>query len=415
MGGASRVKTNGFSGLWTAGCMTIQRVSEPPLRVLIDARKLGHGGIGEYTSTLIEGILAFNEETGSRSVSIGIVADSALAGNYPWAKSVEIINDKTPPYSWSEYCTLAKRLPLNDYDVFHEPHYTLPFGISIPSVVTVHDLIHIRVPERWYYPYVASTLIKSALRRAHRVVAVSQATAVDVAQLMGGAADWAKKLHVIPNALGASLMDHTPCTQGIAQRLGISGPFFLAIVSLNKPHKGFADLLEAFAALRRQPENKGVSLVVAGQGTTVGGAEGVITLGPVAEAELFDLYASCRALVVPSLSEGFCIPALQAKALGATVVGRPIAALRELLDAHDVICSDMSVSALSQGMLKALSCQAPTAEQASSVRSRYHRARVGRELVGLYLDASMRILPGLSRLVSSPVLQAQSLNVVGGR
>ncbi|MCB0333568.1 MAG: glycosyltransferase, partial [Bdellovibrionales bacterium] len=217
----------------------------PGLRVLVDARKICDGGIGVYTNNLICGLL-------DRDTRVSVLGDPAKISEMPWSSDVLCLPEYARPYSLDELFGLARRVDFTQYDIFHTPHYVLPFGIPIPSIVTIHDLIHIHFPEKVYYPWIASALLRSALKRASRVLTVSQATFQDLHRFVSGRHDLMQKISVVPNALDPYFLDHEPSGDFVRSRFGITGHYFLAVSSMLKPHKGVRDLFEAFAAFQRR-------------------------------------------------------------------------------------------------------------------------------------------------------------------
>jgi len=102
------------------------------------------------------------------------------------------------------------------------------------------------------------------------------------------------------------------------------------------PHKNLYRLLEAHARSRWSQVG---SLVLVGPGTDVFDqpSAGVRGLGRVSDAELERLLATARAVVLPSLREGFGLPVLEAQAAGVPVLASNISPLREVLDdAYDI-------------------------------------------------------------------------------
>lgn len=326
---------------------------ERPLRVLFDGRKLGHGGIGVYAENLVAGLVSMP------GIRVAVAGDPVVIDRYPWASEVVILPETTPPYSFAELFSLGARLNSVPFDVFHTPHYVLPFGIKAPTVVTVHDLIQVRTPERFYYPMVAGGLIRSALRRATRVLTVSGASRADlVAFARSGAI--AEKISVIPNAVDPTF------TRPVAE-LGIVGgfqldrPYLLAVVSMSKPHKGVEPLIEAFAWARaRSIAVSNATLALVGYGADSSGirklaeqfgcADAVRSLGRVTKPELAALYAGADAVVCASRAEGFCLPVLEAHASGTPVIVTPVPAIQELVTDTDVVCEDFTVGALGRGI-----------------------------------------------------------------
>ena len=316
-----------------------------PLKVLLDGRKLGDGGIGVYIANLITGI-AQNE-----GIDLTVLTSperAQLVSN----KIGAVVVDKAKNYSLDELLFMPKRLNLSQYDVFHSPHFMLPVGLSIPSVVTIHDTIHLSFPERRFYRPIAKQLIKSAMIRASRVVTVSQASKDSLLQIQPL---MSSKIEVIPNALAEAFTVPTKSPPGI------TGNFMLAVFSNTKPHKGLADLLTAYSAI--EEELGDLQLLLVGSGLTnenpdlepfvdILSSPKVTILGEISESWLKALYGGAAFVVSASLAEGFGLPVLEAKSQGAPIVARPVKAVLELLDDQDIVCGDDSVEELAQGLLE---------------------------------------------------------------
>ncbi len=384
------------------------------MRVLLDARKLEDGGIGTYIRNLVTGILAHD------LVDLTLLANPAQVDKYQWKDWVNVLENYIPTYSLREYFSLGKIVNAGNFDLFHVPHYTLPFGIKIPTVVTIHDVIHIKQPEKEYYPYLAKPLINSAIKRASRVLTVSQATYADLVGICSKPELLKDKLRVIPNALDATFLERISSgnfevPEIILHRYKLDGPYLLTVLSNSKPHKGIPDLVRAFESLKqrylggtkaRNPQlHKLVSdlkLALVGQGsedvTAIESAlkfeharQDIRFLGVVPRDDLYRLYLGAYALVVPSLAEGFCLPALEAKACGTPVIARPIAALNDFLDDEDWIAGDFTVAALEQRILEFLSASLHVKlirDKESVLRrvSGYLTQDVGRAIIELYQE-----------------------------
>lgn len=332
------------------------------MRVLLDGRKLKDGGIGVYTENLITGLL----EVGGVDLTLLYRDESCRDASY--ADDVTWIRDDARLYSVDELLFLAGRIDFSRFDIFHTPHYMVPYRVPVPTVVTIHDLIHITHPERFYYPWVARALIRSAVRRADTVLAVSRHTREGVLGLTG--APESKVVH-IPNALSERL-------RGDERRQPVHGdthPYLFALFSNVKPHKGLKDLLLAYREFREGRRWEEFSprcpkLFLAGYGienlldTSEGnalleGVEGVRIAGRLSDSELRTALRGSLALVVPSLVEGFCLPALEAQSVGTPVVCRPVPALRELVTENDIVAESFSVgslvTALERGVLAGMS------------------------------------------------------------
>lgn len=316
---------------------------QSPLRVLLDGRKLGDGGIGVYISNLISGLLK------TQQIDLTVLTTAERAKFLP--AGVKTIIDKAKNYSIDELLLMPKRLKLESYDLFHIPHFMLPYGLNIPSVVTIHDTIHLSFPDNKLKAFISKRLIYSALRRANKVVTVSQASKESLIEI---APEQSSKIEVIPNALNEYFKKPS------LTAAGINGPFILGVFSNTKKHKGLADLLTAFEAVSDQIGD--LQLVLVGAGLTndnpdlhhfvdILSSPRVTILGEISESWLKSLYKSARFLVSASLAEGFGLPILEAKSQGTPIVARPVPAVLELLDEEDIVCTDSSVEELAQGIL----------------------------------------------------------------
>lgn len=357
------------------------------MRVLLDARKLGDGGIGIYIENLIEGLLE------QPDVSLSLIAKNRETAKR-W-RGIPAIIDAARSYSVSEMWGLSRRIDFSSFDVFHSPHYTLPFGIPIPTVVTVHDLIHIKHPQRFYYPIIAGPLIRSGVSRASKVITVSLSSLRQISEFMGPDSPHVKKISVVPNALDPIFLGRAGAEPAKSSN---KRPYMLCLLSNLKPHKGLEDTLSAFESLRAEGLiPKEVGLVLAGQGAgeiflnsrlhdRIQEMENVECLGCVNRDDLAFLFRGAMALLVGSTAEGFCLPMLEAKASGIPVICRPVPALLELAGSADIVGSDLSREAYKAAVKKFF-------ENAESIREkargdfnpeRYDRVFLARQVSAVY-------------------------------
>ncbi len=370
-------------------------VSTPP-RVLIDGRKLGDGGIGVYISNLVEGLVALGD------VGVTVLSRRDRMSTLSCRDSIEWIFDGANPYSLDEYLLMPRRVDFSRYDIFHAPHYSLPFRIPIPTVVTIHDLIHIKHPERFFYPFIARPLIGSAVTRASAVIAVSRDTRD---QVISETRVLASKVRYIPNAIAPflSIPETSTHDQGC---IAPTEAYFLAVISNTKPHKGVEDLLNAYRSfierhqrVRRMERPPTLKLVgfgaerVVREGlfqSTLAGLTGVEILGAVDAKSLRSLYQGASALVVPSIAEGFCLPALEAQSVGTPVVCRPVPAIEELLTERDIIADDLSVRALEMALHEAAARERGNRECVEAHLARFSLEAVATQTRALYQEVIAR-------------------------
>ncbi len=229
----------------------------------------------------------------------------------------------------------AARAAPRDLDVLHYP-VTVPIPqLDLPTVVTIHDVSHLErhdpasLPLRRYRAWAYD----GAARRASAVVATSAFARGRIVEGMGAAPE---RVHVV--ALGIDHDVFAPGRQGRDERLlaayDLPERFVLYPANL-WPHKNHERLLGALALV------PGVALVLAGQAygrgrrlatlaARLGVAERVRHVGHVDPPTLAALYRRARATVLPSLHEGFGLPALEAMACGCPVASSGRGALGEV-------------------------------------------------------------------------------------
>jgi glycosyltransferase involved in cell wall biosynthesis len=225
-------------------------------------------------------------------------------------------------------------------DVLHCTTFRAPLKASVPVVVTVHDLAVVHFPElftTWTRLY-ARTVLRTVLRSATRVLAVSEFTKRDVASVVGVSED---RIDVAYNAADERVFT----TDGEAA----GGDYVLAVGTL-EPRKNLARLIEATARL-------GLELRVAGA-TGWGGVRAagphVRWLGRPSDEELAVQLRGALCLAYPSLWEGFGIPVLEAMLCGTPVVTSRDSAMSEVADGAAELVDPRDVASIAEGIERAL-------------------------------------------------------------
>jgi glycosyltransferase involved in cell wall biosynthesis len=197
-----------------------------------------------------------------------------------------------------------------------------PVRPRIPSVVTIADVTWLRQPES--VPLVTRllwrTVVPLGMRSATRVVAHSNAAALEIAEDLGIPRD---RIDVIPHGPGA-LPEAAPSPEDeLRSRLGLGrGPIVLAVSALSA-HKNVEALVEAIPQVHKAFPS--TTLVVPGNPTrrseelaeraqVLGVSDWVVFPGWVSAADLDGLYNAASCFVFPSFREGFGLPLLEAMA-----------------------------------------------------------------------------------------------------
>ena len=316
-----------------------ETVSVPRVQLLLDARKIEDGGIGMYIRNLLAGFRS------DPSIEVAAIVKPGEESVALAAGARKAIPNSTPLYSRKELFSFAKSVDFKGYDLFHTPHFVLPFGIPLPTIVTIHDIIQITHPERFFYPFIAKSLLTSSLKRASKVITVSEATKRQLVSLRREASD---KIEVIPNVVDPQFYLIDRLTDPL-----VGGDFVLSVFSNTKPHKSLKDLLSAFKTFKERTPGP-LKLVLAGLGIEAMKHqvlhEDIIAVGAVTQPQMKHLMRYAKALIVPSIAEGFCLPVIEAQACGTSVIARPVPAILELITTNDHVCKDFSVDALVSGL-----------------------------------------------------------------
>ncbi len=297
------------------------------MRVGIDARKIADFGIGTYIRGLLGGLVELNN--GDEYLAFA-PQDAQLPSG------VEHVIVDAPHYSIRELLILGRAANRAQLDVFHAPHYVVPFT-HVPVVVTIHDLIHLHGRFNPLAKLYARTMLRRAVNKARVVLTVSNAVKADLERELG-----AKNVIVTPNGVASA-----------GNRQQATGNAFL-YVGNDKPHKNVGTLVDAFARVRRQRND--ARLVLAGAPfEQYRGIEGIEVRGFVSDDELSDLYANAIALVLPSDEEGFGLPAAEAMAHGTAVITSNAAALVEITGDAALHVGARDASELANAMLRVAS------------------------------------------------------------
>jgi glycosyltransferase involved in cell wall biosynthesis len=218
-------------------------------------------------------------------------------------------------FGWDEQVRLPLAIARARVELVHFLSQYVPAVVPARFVVTIHDLIHLHFPAHFkskVRPYY-ETLVRWTCARASRVITDDERTVEDLVSFLGTRRS---KIRVVPLGVGETF------SRGMAPHVA-ARPYML-YVGNHRRHKDLATLFTAWSALR--PDLM-VDLYVTGNDDfggelerRSGAARSIVALGEIRSDELASYYAGAKALVHPSLREGFGLPMLEAMAAGCPVV-----------------------------------------------------------------------------------------------
>lgn len=262
----------------------------------------------------------------------------------------------------SDLWRMARAAAREPLDVFFFPsvysYFPLPPGI--PVIVGIHDTIAERRPELTFaspkHALFWRIKVWMALARAETVLTVSEYSRRSIHEfyrvplrrirvVSEGVAPVFRKMHVEPS----------------------KRPFILYAGGIS-PHKNLGTLIAAYSRLRAR--SREVELVLVGdyasdrfkscyaelrdQVSKAGLGDDVVFAGYVPDEELCRLYNRAAVFVMPSLDEGFGLPALEAMRCGAPVIVSSGNALEEVVGDAGLIVPPNDVAALAAAMERVL-------------------------------------------------------------
>lgn len=291
------------------------------------------------------------------------------------------------------------RIPFNslvpDATLFHATEHLLMPLRSIPTVLTVHDLIFLRLPEhhkplnRWYL----NLALPLYCRRADHIIAISQATRRDLMAAYDVPPD---RVTVVHEAADARFRPQPPeVVAAVCADYDLSERYLLFVGTI-EPRKNLCRLLDAFETLRA--EGLTDALVIVGKRGWLYGdffthleesptQEAVLFPGYVPDDDLPAIYAGAQALAFPSLYEGFGLPALEAMACGTPVACSATSSLPEVAGDAALYFDPRDVAAITEALRRLLSdvdLGADLRKRGLEQAAKFSWQRVAAETEGVY-------------------------------
>lgn len=228
--------------------------------------------------------------------------------------------DANKKYKDLNQSSTIENIKNGNYDVFHPTYYDSSFLEYInnkPYVLTIHDMIQEKYPE--FFSVADKTIFEKKLliKKASRIIAISEATKYDIMDVYGIESD---KIDVIYHGPSFTDVDENApiCITGGLQK-------YILYVGTRQNYKNFYFFLLSIETIIKQ---RGLQLVCVGGPfsreeksfiSNLGMLDNTTCLSPD-DNELFALYKNALMFVYPSYAEGFGIPILEAFEAGCPAV-----------------------------------------------------------------------------------------------
>ncbi len=299
---------------------------ERPIRVGFDAQSLTgkyQTGLGIYAKNIAR-IMEKHPET----INLKMLWPK---GRKPFRRTMERL-------TWEQYY-LVMAAHREEVDIIHMPCFSVPRFTRLPKVVTAHDLIVMKQPKlmapgsRWYF----SKWIPSSYHSADHVIAVSQATKVDLVNILQIPPE---KISVIYHGVNPVYTRVTDPHDINRIRFKYHAPMeFFMMVGSFEPRKNHKVAIEAFAKIKdasvqlkllligipNDYQRKLIELV-----KDMDLTEQVLFPGYIPDPEIAVLYSVATAYLFPSSAEGFGLPIIEGMATGCPIIASDLNVFHEI-------------------------------------------------------------------------------------
>ena len=293
------------------------------MKIAIDCRFVGKSGIGTFVENVVRRMLK-NHSEHEYLLVVGC-GKECITNN----RNVKLLRTDIKPFSLKElFCFPIEEI--NQCDALFLPYINIPGGIKIPIYTTIHDMVFFDIPglvtpfgkifRRLYY--------KRAIQLSEKIFTVSEFSKSRLLFHL----PTTKDIIIVYNGVSQEIMDYS------AEDLNEKKDYFIYVGNIKK-HKGLNTLVEAFS----NAQSRGLTskLVIVGSDEQLRTVDrqlsydmdrvsGIEFTGWVTREKLIQLVSQAKALVQPSLYEGFGIPPLEAICLGTNVLISDIPVFKEL-------------------------------------------------------------------------------------
>lgn len=254
-------------------------------------------------------------------------------------------------------------------DIAYIPNFTLLLWKTIPTIVTIHDLIEYNVPDKFskarmfYRKQVCDPLMA---KKSNHILTVSKSSYKDIISYLGVKPS---KLTLTLNATDRNVFKKYSKEKIIPaiKKYNLEYKKYLLFVgTIDFPGKNIKTIIEAFFNLRSKNELNGIKLVIIGKNgfnskviydfvNASPFKDEVIFTGYLNDDDLPKYYAGATIMLYLSLFEGFGLPVLEAMFCATPVICSNTSCFPEIVEELDVKVPPTDVNAVEEKILKILS------------------------------------------------------------
>jgi glycosyltransferase involved in cell wall biosynthesis len=285
------------------------------MKIAVDCRMLGRSGIGVFLKNLLENLPPEHDFL--------LIGDEARLRQY--ARAENILDCNLAIFSFQEMLAYPAAA-VNKCAAYFTPNWNIPFGLKIPVYSMIHDVVFLDLPEITSAAgrLIRYILLRRAVKISKHVFTVSEFSRQRITTHFPNAQE---KMSIVYSDASAEVKKFAQIHKKQIQN------YYLYIGNIKK-HKGLDTLISAYEKL-----NTSAKLYIAGNKDNFRTkdrrfdnftAKNIVFTGQISDQKLYEFLHNARALLQPSLYEGFGLPPLEALWLKTPVVLSDIPVFREI-------------------------------------------------------------------------------------
>ncbi|HWA51989.1 MAG TPA: glycosyltransferase family 1 protein [Patescibacteria group bacterium] len=314
------------------------------MRIGIDISQIIYGtGVSYYTRELLVNLYKIDKEDQFITFGGTLRRKEELK---QWTSNVLSLSPTLADLLWNRLHVIDPQKLVGNFDILHSSDWTQPPTKAL-KVTTVHDLVAIKFPNETPRKIidVHKRRLYWVLKEVDRIIVPTNQTKIDLMEIGANA----EKIKVIYEGVGENFIRRSEKEiESVKIKYQIHEDYILT-VGVGK-RKNSTRLIEAF----EKTKNKHKLVIVGGGKKMDIDNRGIIHTGYLSEDDLICLYSGAKALVYPSLYEGFGLPILQAMACGVPVVTSDIGAMKEIAGTSAILVDPLDINSIRDGIEKAV-------------------------------------------------------------
>lgn len=302
------------------------------MKIAIDCRMIGMGGIGTYIEDLIPRFVEHH--------SCLLIGNAETLAIYNGKPNTEICECNTKIFSLKEMFFFPKVIleKINSCQAYFTPYCNIPNGITVPIFSTIHDVVFLDIKglASPLGTFLRKIIYQRAINKSKAIFTVSKFSEKRIKKNLHCKRTVVVSYNAFPSWLEKSDADNSATSDNEKEKED-----YILFVGNIKKHKGIETLLDAFSlTLENGLKSK---LIIAGNAENFRTGDNSIKskidtmpegsvkfTGKISNEELRNLYQKAKLLVQPSLYEGFGLPPLEAMTLGTNALISDIEVFQEI-------------------------------------------------------------------------------------